>query len=69
MTTSSTLPDWLLEILVCPEDRGPLLYREADSLFYNPRLKRIYRINEGIPNLLIDDAETADEPTHARLVG
>ena len=67
--STSTLPDWLLEILVCPEDKGPLLYRPDDAVFYNPRLRRIYRINDGIPNLLIDDAETADDATHARLNG
>ena len=28
----------LLEILACPEDKGPLLYFEDESSLYNPRL-------------------------------
>ena len=33
----------LLEILACPEDKGPLLYFEDESILYNPRLKRQLR--------------------------
>ena len=32
----------LLEILACPEDKGPLLYFEDEDSLYNPRLKRRY---------------------------
>ena len=50
----------LLEILACPEDKGPLLYFEDEQTLYNPRLKRRYRVLDGdIPDLLIDDAEAA----------
>ena len=38
----------LLSILVCPEDRGPLLLVDGEFL-YNPRLRRAYRIEDGIP--------------------
>ncbi len=58
----------LLEILACPEDKGPLLYFEDESSLYNPRLKRRYSIKDGIPVMLIDDAETVDEAEAARLV-
>ena len=58
-------PD-LLAILVCPEDRGPLLL--ADDSLYNPRLRRKYRIDDGIPVLLIDEAVTVDDDEHGRLV-
>ena len=58
----------LLEILACPEDKGPLLYfRDEDSL-YNPRLKRRYAIRDDIPIMLIDEAETVDGAEHDRLV-
>ena len=30
----------LLEILACPEDKGPLLYFEDEAALYNPRLHR-----------------------------
>ena len=47
----------LLEILACPEDKGPLLYFADERSLYNPRLKRRYQIKEGIPVMLIDEAE------------
>jgi len=58
----------LLEILACPEDKGPLLYFVDEDTLYNPRLKRRYRVLDGdIPDMLIDDAETVDDTEHARL--
>ena len=59
----------LLEILACPEDRGPLYYFEDEDSLYNPRLKRRYAIRDGIPIMLIDEAETVDEAEHTRLMG
>ena len=32
----------LLEILACPEDKGPLLYFADEAVLYNPRLQRRY---------------------------
>lgn len=57
----------LLEILACPEDKGPLLYFEGESSLYNPRLKRRYRIDNDIPVMLIDEAETVEDAEHTRL--
>lgn len=57
----------LLDILACPEDKGPLLYLEDEATLYNPRLRRRYRIEDGIPVLLVEEAETVDEAEHARL--
>jgi len=58
----------LLEILACPEDKGPLLYFADEQSLYNPRLKRRYRVLDGdIPDLLIDDAETVDDAEDQRL--
>jgi uncharacterized protein YbaR (Trm112 family) len=62
------LDSQLLEILACPEDKGPLLYFEDEDRLYNPRLKRSYAIREGIPIMLVDEAETVDDATHERLV-
>ena len=42
------LDEKLLSILVCPEDRGPLLLVD-DEFLYNPRLRRAYRIEDGVP--------------------
>lgn len=57
----------LLSILVCPADRGPLLLID-DELLYNPRLRRAYRIEGGIPVLLVDEALDVSEEEHRRLV-
>ncbi|MHB8466675.1 MAG: Trm112 family protein [Acidimicrobiales bacterium] len=58
----------LLDILACPEDRGPLYYFEDEDSLYNPRLHRRYAIRDGIPIMLIDEAETVDEAEHDRLM-
>jgi uncharacterized protein YbaR (Trm112 family) len=57
----------LLEILACPEDKGPLLYFDDESALYNPRLKRRYRVQDDIPIMLIDEAESVDDAEHQRL--
>jgi uncharacterized protein YbaR (Trm112 family) len=57
----------LLEILACPEDKGPLLYFEDESALYNPRLQRRYAVRDDIPIMLIDEAETVDDAEAARL--
>ena len=58
----------LLEILACPDDKGPLLYFEDEGSLYNPRLKRRYAIQDDIPIMLIDEAESVDEAEHERLL-
>jgi uncharacterized protein YbaR (Trm112 family) len=58
----------LLEILACPDDKGPLLYFADEQSLYNPRLKRRYEINDDIPNMLVDEAETVSDAEHERLV-
>lgn len=58
----------LLEILACPQDKGPLLYFQDEDLLYNPRLRRAYAINDGIPDMLIEDASDVDEQEHQRLL-
>ena len=58
----------LLEILACPEDKGPLYYLEDEDLLYNPRLHRGYRIRDDIPVMLIDESEAFDDAEHARVM-
>jgi uncharacterized protein YbaR (Trm112 family) len=58
----------LLEVLACPEDKGPLLVFADEDLLYNPRLHRAYPIRDGIPVMLIDEARQVDEAEHQRLV-
>lgn len=56
----------LLDILVCPADRGPLLL--VGDVLYNPRLRRSYRIENGIPVLLVDEAAAVNASDHDRLM-
>ena len=58
----------LLEILACPEDKGPLIYIDSEQVLYNPRLKRRYEIRDDIPVMLVDEATTVDDAEHDRLV-
>ena len=58
----------LLEILACPEDKGPLLYFADEGTLYNPRLKRRYEVRDDIPIMLVDEATTVDEAEHQRLL-
>ena len=57
----------LLEILACPEDKGPLYYFEDEQILFNPRLKRTYEIRDDIPVMLIDEATTVSDEEAARL--
>ena len=58
----------LLEILACPEDKGPLLYFPDESALYNPRLHRRYAVRDDIPIMLIDEATDVGDAEHERLV-
>jgi uncharacterized protein YbaR (Trm112 family) len=57
----------LLAILACPEDKGPLYYVESEAVLFNPRLRRTYAVRDGIPVMLVDEANTLDDAEQARL--
>ena len=63
-----TLAHELLEILACPEDKGPLYYIESEDVLYNDRLRRAYQIRDDIPVMLIDEARPVDDDEHDRLM-
>ena len=63
-----TLDSRLLEILACPADKGPLLYFADEHMLYNPRLRLRYRVEDGIPVMLSDEASTSDDTEHGRLL-
>ncbi len=58
----------LIELLACPQDKGPLFYFEDEDILYNPRLKRVYKIVDSIPVMLIDEAVAVDDAEDRRLV-
>lgn len=68
MTTDDQLDPRLLEILACPEDKGPLWYFPGEGVLYNPRLRRSYEVRDGIPVLLIDEATAVSSDEHDRLM-
>jgi uncharacterized protein YbaR (Trm112 family) len=59
--------DRLLEILACPEDKGPLYYFADDEVLYNPRLRRKYLVRDGIPVMLINESVAVDAAERATL--
>ena len=57
----------LLEILACPEDKGPLLYFADEDTLYNPRLHKSYRVEDGVPILLVEEGTDVTDAEHERL--
>ncbi|GAB2826114.1 hypothetical protein GCM10027176_33140 [Actinoallomurus bryophytorum] len=62
------LDERLLPLLACPVDKDALLYLPGDDLLYNPRLRRGYQVETGIPILLADEAEEISDERHVALV-
>jgi uncharacterized protein len=58
----------LLDVLVCPIDKRGLLYFTDDAVLYNPRLRRLYRIENGVPHMLPGQAEPVPDEEHSRLM-
>ena len=57
----------LLELLVCPVTKGPLIYdRERDELV-SKSARLAYPIRDGIPVMLEDEARELSEEEVARL--
>lgn len=54
------LPADLLEILVCPKCKGELVAEPSSLRCDACRLR--YRVDDGIPVMLIDEAESLDGP-------
>lgn len=52
------LDERLLEILVCPDCKGELEYRETEEALLCHACRLRYRIEDGIPIMLIDEAES-----------
>lgn len=50
----------LLEILVCPVTKGPLIYKKAQGELISKSARLAYPIRDGIPVLLEDEARRLD---------
>jgi len=58
----------LLDVLVCPRSKQPLVYFEADGALFCPASRLKYRIDQGVPVLLVDEATEVSEAEAAQLV-
>lgn len=52
----------LLEILVCPVTKGPLIYDRERQELISKRANLAYPIRDGIPVMLPEEARNLDEP-------
>jgi uncharacterized protein YbaR (Trm112 family) len=64
-------PD-LVAVLVCPESKQPVTYVPAgvdgpDEAVFCPVSRLKYRVDDGIPVMLVEEAERLDEDRAARL--
>ena len=55
-----TIDPWLLERLVCPLTRQPLVLDEDAGELVSTAAGLAYPIREGVPVLLVDEARTVD---------
>jgi uncharacterized protein YbaR (Trm112 family) len=55
-------------VLVCPKSKQPLLYFAADGFLLCPASRLQYRIEDGVPVLLIEEARELAEADVAVLV-
>lgn len=70
------LPQELVEILVCPKSKAPLLYfprgekndDEAAGFLVCPTSRLRYRIENGVPVMLVEEATELPAETVERLV-
>jgi uncharacterized protein YbaR (Trm112 family) len=46
----------LLEILVCPDDKQPLEYRQNPETLKCTQCHRVYAVKDDIPIMLVDEA-------------
>lgn len=60
MSTEPRVDRKLLEILVCPETKGPLEYDAQNQELISRQAKLAYPIREGIPVMLTDEARPLD---------
>ena len=56
-----SLDQELLEILVCPESHQPLVYFEPEGFLFCPDSRLKYRVEDGLPVMLIEEAERLSE--------
>jgi uncharacterized protein YbaR (Trm112 family) len=61
MAPQSEVDRKLLERLVCPLTKGPLIYDREKQELISKQAKLAYPIRDGIPIMLVDEARAIDE--------
>jgi uncharacterized protein YbaR (Trm112 family) len=62
------LPRELLDVLVCPKSKQPLVYFESEGFLLCPASRLRYRIDDGVPVLLVEEATEVPASELERLV-
>ena len=52
----------LLEVLVCPQTRGPLKYDRERQELVSESARLAYPVRDGVPIMLVDEARDLDAP-------
>jgi len=55
------VPEELRKILVCPKCKGDLEYREKPEVFICRACALVYRVEDGIPVMLVEEAIPLDQ--------
>ena len=55
----------LLEILVCPVTKGPLVYEKQKQELVSKTARLAYPVRDGIPVMLEDEARRLDEQEYS----
>ena len=58
----------LLDVLVCPKSKQPLIYFEKEAMLLCPASRLKYRIDNGVPVLLVDEATEVSQADLDRLL-
>jgi len=61
MNSNNKIDSFLLEVLVCPECKGDLIYDQEENLLVCVASKLAYQIKDGVPIMMIDEAVKLSE--------
>ena len=60
-STNHEIDRRLLEVLVCPLTRGPLVYNRANQELISRQARKAYPVRDGVPIMLADEARDLRE--------
>jgi uncharacterized protein len=61
-------PDSVLPLIVCPRSHAPLVHERNSLVSTDPQTRLKYEVRDGIPVLLIDEAEEMPQDEWAALM-